>query len=87
MRGAGFGVVRGAARGAQIWRCSAERRHSFFSKEQPSKESMRETNMPRAFMSIASSSIAPTPALLIDLSKSAKSEKGVPAPHMPSRSM
>ena len=48
---------------------------------------MRETNMPRAFMSIASSSIAPTPALLIDLSKSAKSEKGVPAPHMPSRSM
>ena len=51
------------------------------------KASMRETNIPRAFMSIASSSIAPTPARSILAAKVEKSGKGVPRPHRPSRDM
>mmetsp|Transcript_8926 Transcript_8926/g.29614 ORF Transcript_8926/g.29614 Transcript_8926/m.29614 type:complete len:336 (+) Transcript_8926:3294-4301(+) len=61
--------------------------HSRTSKEQPVKASMRETNIPRAFMSIASSSIAPTPARSILVAKVEKSGKGVPRPHSPSRDM
>ena len=68
-------------------RSSSESLHSRFSNEQPEKESMRETNMPRAFMSIATSSIAPTPAREMPEAKEAKSGKGVPAPHSPRRVM
>ena len=58
-----------------------------FSNEHPEKDSMRATNKPRAFMSIATSSMAPTPARPIALANASKSRKGVFAPHKPSRDM
>ena len=54
----------------------------------PWKESVRQTNMPRAFMSMATSSSAPTPRPPTASRKSAKlANEGVPSPHSPSRSM
>ena len=56
-------------------------------KNNPVKASILETKRPRLFMSIASSSMAPTPALSIVWQKAVNESKGVPAPHMPSRVM
>ncbi len=54
----------------------------------PWKDSVRQTNMPRAFMSMATSSSAPTPRPPTASRKSWKAAKeGVPSPHSPRRSM